>query len=88
MTPTSGTTKNQDCLGGKVKKIFFAEVNSSFADVFEENYLKSSTVFAASKQIWITKTDERDIPTSFENMCTSMWVNCKSVDIFLSFLII
>ena len=66
----------------------FAVVSSSFADVLEENYFNFTIAFAASKKIRVSKTDQRNIPTSFKIMCASMWVSCRSVDVFLSFIII
>ena len=72
---------------GRKSKNHFAVANSSFANLFD-NYSNVSIVFVASKKIWISKIDERDISTSFKNICTSMWVNCRSTDVFLSFIII
>ena len=48
-------------------KEHFAVVSSSFADVFDKNYFVVSIFFVASKKIWISKIDERDISTSFKN---------------------
>ena len=78
----------ESCMFGRQAKEHIAVVNSSFGDVFDKNYFVVSIVFVASKKIWISKIDERDISTSFENVYTSMWVNCRSVDVFLSFIII
>ena len=73
---------------GRQGKEHFAVVNSSFDDVFDKNYFAVRILFVASKKIWISKIDERDISTCFKNICTSMWVNYRSVDVFLSFIII
>ena len=71
---------------GKQKKKHFVVGTSGFNDVFEENYCNFNIVFAASKKISVSKTDWRDIPTNFKNIWTSMWVNKRFVDVFLSFL--
>ena len=75
-----GTTRNHVCLGDKEKH--FVVVTSGFNDVFEENYCNFNIVFAASKKIWVSKTDWRDIPANFKNIWTSVWVNKRFVDVF------
>ena len=58
----------ESCMFERQGEEHFAVVNSSFADVFDKNYFVVSIFFVASKKIWISKIDERDIPTSFKNI--------------------
>ena len=78
----------EQCMFERQGKEHFAVANSSFGDVFDKNYFVVSILFVASKKIWISKIDGREISISFKILCIAMWVNCRSADVFLAFIII